>query len=187
MRLRLRKDMQVITHLLTADCPSVCLSRVDLETESQFGDWKSTTERLSAHISCLLHQNSTHVFFIFWMVRQFSHFPPLCFRKELKGIHLPDPCYLCLAWVRRREEGWTSAWMQLLAQQKQATVHQKPAGGWGGRLGGGARGNTVSEWDVWHEAEFSDLATAARWLWSWESEKKRGVERMEAEVCERGK
>lgn len=169
-RVCVHKD-KVITHLLMADCPSVCLSRVDLET-----DWKPTTERLSGHISGRLHQNSaTSFLFSGWFGN--SHiFPPLCFRKELKGIHLPDPCYLCLAWVRHRAEGWTSAWMQLLAQQKQATVHEKPAGRmrwktW--RLGEGKYAVRVRRL-TWGGVLWPGTATPG--LWSWESEKKRGGE-----------
>lgn len=76
-------------------------------------------------------------------------------------IHLEDRSYLCLAlfWGAVIEENCLLAFG--LPQKVKPNDHESlwEDGGTGG-IGRvrGKRGNIVSEWDVWHEAELSDLA-----------------------------
>lgn len=76
-------------------------------------------------------------------------------------IHLKDRSYLCLPlfWGAVIEENCLLAFG--LPKNVKPNVHEslREDGGVGG-IGRvrGKRGNIVSEWDVWHEAELSDLA-----------------------------
>lgn len=108
----------------------------------------------------------------------------LCFVFLLvwsKRIHLEDLCYLCLAWVRGKgmENCLDAAFLAL--QNRQLSMRVCGRMRWRVGRDRGKRGNSVSEWDVWQAAEFSDLARPGKalalkyrkWAEGWKDRKQR--------------